>query len=180
VMAEARQALGIPLHVLIRPREGAFCYAGDEIEAMLRDIATAARLGADGVAIGALDAASRVDRELTGALLGAARPLAVTFHRAFDAVRDPLEAAEVLLTLGIERVLTSGGAATAEAGIPVLAELVRRGTPRLTVLAGGGIRAHNAGRIVRQTGVGELHLRAGPGAAWVREVVAALTPGSAA
>jgi copper homeostasis protein len=172
-----RQLLTIPLHVLIRPRSGDFHYAGDEIAVMLQDIAAVARLGADGVVLGALDAAARVDRAVTRTLKEAAHPMAVTFHRAFDRVRNPVEAAETLMELGLPRVLTSGGAPSAAEGIPVLAELVRRGAASLTILAGGGIRAHNARRIVEETGVAELHLRAGPAAEWIAAVRTALADG---
>jgi copper homeostasis protein len=174
LVAAVRQLLVLPLHVLIRPRGGDFRYAGDEIAGMLQDIAAVARLGADGVVIGALDAAARVDRTLTRELMEAAHPMAVTFHRAFDRARDPVEAAETLRELGLERVLTSGCAPSAEAGIPVLTELVRRSGASLTILAAGGIREHNARRLVEQTGVAELHLRAGPAAEWITGVLKAL------
>ena len=177
LVGRTRHLLTIPLHVLIRPRSGDFQYAGDEIAVMLQDIAAVARLGADGVVIGALDAEARVDRAVTRTLKEAAHPMAVTFHRAFDRARNPIEAAETLMELGLPRVLTSGGAPTAAEGIPVLAELVRRGAASLTILAGGGIRAHNARRIVEETGVAELHLRAGPAAEWIAAVRTALADG---
>jgi copper homeostasis protein len=177
LVERTRQLLTIPLHVLIRPRSGDFHYAGDEISVMLQDIAAVARLGADGVVIGALDAAARVDRAVTRTLKEAAHPMTVTFHRAFDQVRNPFEAAETLMELGLPRVLTSGGAPSAAEGIPVLAELVRRGAASLTILAAGGIRAPNARRIVEETGVAELHLRAGPAAGWIVAVRTALVDG---
>jgi copper homeostasis protein len=124
--------------------------------------------------LGALDAGRNVDRAALERLLAAARPLAVTFHRAFDEVPDPLAALEILAELGVDRVLTSGQAATAEAGIPRLKLLVTRAAGRIAILAGGGIRAHNAARIVEQTGVRELHLRAGPRAEWLLGVARAL------
>ena len=173
LLAGVRERVILPLHVLIRPRGGDFLYSGDEIATMLRDIATARRLGVEGVVLGGLDAAGQVDQELTRRLLDAARPMAVTFHRAFDQVRDPMEALDVLVALGVERVLTSGQSETAEAGIALLARLVRRAGSALGVLPGGGIRAHNAVRIVTATGVGEIHLRYGE---WFAEVVRRINP----
>jgi copper homeostasis protein len=81
--------------------------------------------------------------------------LRVTFHRAFDMTRDLLESFAALERLGLERVLTSGGAASARAGIPMLATLVRRAAGHVTILAGGGITGDNVGEIVAATGVRE-------------------------
>ncbi|HEV8599112.1 MAG TPA: copper homeostasis protein CutC [Gemmatimonadales bacterium] len=159
LLAEVREKVALPLHALIRPRGGDSLYSGDEIAVMLRDIAAARDLGADGLVLGALDAEGRVDSATLRRLLDVARPAAVTFHRAFDLGRDPAEALDALVALGIERVLTSGQAATAEAGIPRLAELVVRAAGRIEILAGGGIQASNAARIVRETGVREIHVR---------------------
>jgi copper homeostasis protein len=164
----------LPLHVMIRARPGDFHYAGDELEQMRRDIAAVRALGIAGVVLGTLDERGAIDTLALERLVEAARPMAVTFHRAFDRVADPLAALDVLMELGIERVLTAGHAGSAEAGIPMLAELVQRSAGRSEILAGGGIRQHNVRRIVRETGVREVHLRAGPGAVWLRGVRAAL------
>jgi len=88
-----------------------------------------------------------------------ARPLRVTFHRAFDMTQDLLGSLAALERLGIERVLTSGGAASARAGIPMLATLVRRAAGHVIILAGGGITDDNVGEIVAATGVREVHVR---------------------
>ncbi len=159
MLATVRERVSIPLHVLIRPRGGDFLYDEDEVAVMLRDIADCRGMGADGVVIGALLAGGAVDRDITRRLIDAARPLAVTFHRAFDLARDDGEALEELVSLGIERVLTSGQARTAEAGIPLLARLVAQAGERITILAGGGIDESNAARIVRETGAREIHVR---------------------
>ncbi len=159
VMAVVRQEIPVPIHVLIRPRGGDFRYATDEVAVMLADIAEAKRLGVAGVVIGALNSEGTIDERVTGALVRAARPMAVTFHRAFDLAADPIESMEALSRLGIERVLTSGQANTALQGIPVIRSLVERFRGRVTVLAGGGIGEGNAAQIVRETGVTEIHLR---------------------
>lgn len=158
-IAVARERLQIGLFVLIRPRGGDFRYTPEEYETMARDVTAAKAAGADGLVLGALTEDGQVDRAGMSRLLDAARPLPVTFHRAFDAARNLDEALEVLLGLGVQRVLTSGGEATAVAGIPTLTRLVRRAGAGLTILAGGGIDESNALRIVRETGVREIHLR---------------------
>jgi len=158
-IALARERLGVGLFVLIRPRGGDFRYSPEEYETMVRDVTVARDAGADGIVLGALTPDGQVDRDGVRRLLDAAGPLPVTFHRAFDASRDLDEALDVLLGLGVQRVLTSGGEATALEGIPALTRLVRRAAGRLGILAGGGIDESNARQIVRETGVREIHLR---------------------
>ncbi len=150
----------IPVSVLVRPRTGDFLYTEDELDVMRRDIATARALDVDGVVIGALTREGDVDVAAVSQLVDAAGPLAVTFHRAFDFARDLPLALETLIELGVDRVLTSGGAASALAGAAPLAELVRQAGSRITVLAGGGITAANVADVVRRSGAQEVHLRA--------------------
>src|SRR5690606_35596625 len=133
-IALARERLRIPLFVLVRPRGGDFLYDADEVDVMRRDIEVARSLGADGVVIGALTPDGRVDEQATRALIAAARPMRVTFHRAFDAVRDPREALETLVALGADRVLTAGGAPSALEGADALRRLVAQAAGRLVVL----------------------------------------------
>jgi copper homeostasis protein len=156
---ECRKRVSIPLYVMIRPRGGDFLYSDVEIEVMWRDIAHAKQLGADGVVLGLLKPNATVDVTRTAVLVAAARPLDVTFHRAIDVARDPEEALEALVGLGIDRVLTSGQAPTAVKGAGVIARLVRRAAGRIVILAGGGIDEKNVASIVKQTGVREVHVR---------------------
>ena len=158
-IAIVRGRVSIPIFVIVRPRGGDFLYDADDVAVMLRDIAAARSAGADGVVIGALTTDGRSDTELTRRLLDAARPLAVTFHRAFDVVRDQVEALDALLALGVDRVLTSGGAPTALEGMSRLRRLVEHARDGITILAGGRVDASNASRIVAETGVRELHVR---------------------
>ena len=171
-IARARERLKIGLFVLIRPRGGDFCYTPEEYETMARDVLAAKSLGADGVVIGALTERGTVDRDGVRRLLEAAHPLPLTFHRAFDASRNLDESLEVIQELGFQRILTSGGAPTAEEGIPVLRRLVTK-ADHLTILACGTIGA-NVRTIVEETGVREVHLRA----TRLRAVVDQLTLGS--
>lgn len=160
MIAEACRALRIPVMVLIRPRGGDFRYSSSEIHAMLDSIERAKELGAAGVVVGALDAEGGVDRAAMARLVAAARPMSVTFHRAFDVVPDRAAALETLVTLGVNRVLTSGGAPSAEAGTPELKRLVERAAGRIGILAGGRVRPDNVAAIVKATGVHEVHAHA--------------------
>lgn len=159
MIATVRERVSVPVFVIVRPRGGDFLYDADDVAVMLRDVEAARGNGADGVVIGALTAEGRVDAELTRRLVDAARPLAVTFHRAFDVVRDQHEALDTLLAFGVDRVLTSGGAPTALEGMPRIRRLVAHAGGGIALLAGGRVDASNAARIVAETGVRELHVR---------------------
>lgn len=160
MIRQARTVSGIGLHVIIRPRGGDFLYGGDEFAAMEADIETAKSEGADGVVIGQLTDDGRIDVERTRQFMARARPLAVTFHRAFDMTPEPFEALETLIGLGADRVLTSGQEASVLEGLPLIAELVRRAGQRIIVMPGGGITARNAGRIVAAAKPREIHFAA--------------------
>jgi copper homeostasis protein len=152
-----RERVSIGMHVIIRPRGGDFCYSEAEFQAMGFDVDYARETGAEGVVIGILREDGAVDTARTGELVRRARPMAVTFHRAFDMARDPREALEALVSLGIERVLTSGQEASAFEGADLIAELVTRAAGRIIVMPGGGITVRNAARIVARTGAREVH-----------------------
>jgi copper homeostasis protein len=160
MIRQARTVAGIKLHVIIRPRGGDFLFDDDEFAVMRADIDTAKAEGADGVVIGLLMADGKIDAERTGALTAQARPLSVTFHRAFDMTPDPFEALETLVGLGIDRVLTSGQEATVLEGLPLIAELIRRAGGRIIVMPGGGITARNVSRIAATARPREIHFAA--------------------
>jgi copper homeostasis protein len=143
--------------LIIRPRPGDFCYEEEEIEIMRLDMAAAKNLGADGVVLGVLDAAGNVDVHRTRQLVELARPLSVTFHRAFDMSEDLFRALEDVCTTGADRILTSGGEPTCMQGVDTIARLVKAASGRIMIMAGGGIRDHNAASIVERTGVREIH-----------------------
>jgi copper homeostasis protein len=153
-----RGRLGV--HVLIRPRGGDFVYDEVEEDVMARDIRAARAAGADGVVIGALTPGGAVDVALTARLVALARPMTVTFHRAFDEAADPAAAFGDVLELGADRLLTSGGAATALEGAGLIGKLVERSAGKLQVMAGGGVTEDTAADIVRRTRVGDLHFSA--------------------
>jgi len=152
--------LGLVVHVMIRPRGGDFCYTAREFDSMQRDVHEARRLGADGVVFGVLAPDGTIDADRSRILIEAARPLRVTVHRAFDVSRDPEEALDTLIGLGVDRVLTSGQQAVVTDGLPLVRSLVRWGAGRIGILPGGGITAANVAEVVRATGVREVHVHA--------------------
>ncbi len=156
-IATACRTLTIPVHVLIRPRGGNFVYSDAELATIRREVAEARSLGASGVVLGLLNPDGSIDRERTARLVEAARPLAITFHKAFDACRDPHEALEVLAGLGIERILTSGQRPTAIEGLPLLADLARASGGRIRIMAGGSIREDDIPRLLA-AGLNEIHI----------------------
>lgn len=156
----------VPVHVMIRPREGDFAYSAAELAAMRDGVRMAQRAGAAGVVFGVSRPDGALDLAAMAELVLLARPLRVGVHRAFDRVPDAEVALDELVALGVDLVLTSGLAATAEEGIPVLARLVRRAAGRVVVMPGGGVRAHNVRRIVEATGAAEVHARASDPAAF--------------
>jgi copper homeostasis protein len=157
-IAVARQQLDIELNVMIRPRGGDFCYSELEFEVMKYDIQQAKQLGANGVVIGLLNPDGSVDRERTAALVELARPLRVTFHRAFDMSRDPQTALETLIELGLDRVLTSGQEASALEGLELITRLVQQAAGRIIVMPGGGINERNIQKIIAQSGATNIHI----------------------
>jgi copper homeostasis protein len=160
MVRRARTIAGIRLHVIIRPRGGDFLFDDDEFAVMEGDIDSAKAEGADGVVIGLLTADAKVDVDRTRRLVERARPMAVTFHRAFDMTVDPFAALDTLIDLGIDRVLTSGQEESVLEGLPLLAELVRRAGDRIVVMPGGGITARNVARIIAEARPREIHFAA--------------------
>lgn len=157
---EARKVPGLKLHVLIRPRGGDFVYTPEEIDAMVADIQAAKNEGADGVVIGALTPEGDIDIEACKKMAAAAEGMNITFHRAFDLCKDPLKALDDIIALGCNRLLTSGQAASALEGTPLLAQLVDRGKGHIIILAGGGVSPDNAAEIITRGRVNELHASA--------------------
>ena len=150
----------LPVHVLIRPRAGDFCYSADELAMMETDICQANNLGAAGVVFGALTHCGSVDEPAVSRLTQAAKGMQVTFHRAFDLASDPWSALETLLEMGIHYLLSSGQAPSAVEGKGLLRELVRRTKGKLAVMPGGGVNESNAGALARATGAEWLHASA--------------------
>ncbi len=151
-------SVALPAHVLIRPREGNFCYDKAELGIMLDDIRFCREAGAAGVVVGALDASGNLDVPALEALRDAAGSLEVTCHRAFDYTRDPLSALETLVALGFGRVLSSGQAPTAFEGRFLLQQLVEESAGRITIMPGAGISPKNIRALASISGAQEFHL----------------------
>lgn len=157
-IALARERLEIKLHVIIRPRGGDFLYSDLEFAIMRRDIVVAKELGADGVVIGLLTAEGEIDVPRTRELTELARPMSVTFHRAFDVARSPFEAMETLIDVGIDRILTSGQEESVSEGAELIAKLIAEAGDRIVIMPGGGFSERNVARIVARTGAREIHV----------------------
>src|SRR5258708_13919741 len=143
-MRMARARVKLPIFAMIRPRAGNFVCAPHELVQMHSDIAMARRMGMDGIVLGVLTRDRRVDIAGTRELLKAAEALPVTFHRAFDEAANLDIALQDVIETGAARILTSGGATAAPAGIERLAHLVAAASDSILVLPGGGINASKA------------------------------------
>lgn len=152
------------LHVIIRPRGGDFLYTPLELERMEEDIRICRDLGVDGVVFGCLTEEGEVDKEANRRLVELARPMSVTFHRAFDRTADPMKALEDIISLGCNRILTSGQQPKAIDGINLLAQLEKKlkeyPLPPIQLLAGSGVNEENIRQIFDATGIHEYHFSA--------------------
>lgn len=147
----------IETHVLIRERAGGFVYSSDEKEIMLADIALSAALGVHGVVVGALNEDLRPDKEWLKEARKAAGKLELTFHRAFDEVNGWQEAMETLIESGFQRILTSGQAPDVLSGVETLKSMKLLAAGRIEIMAGGGVRAENAGKVIAYAQPDAIH-----------------------
>lgn len=149
----------VPVFAMIRPRGGDFTYDENDLDVMRRDIEAAKELGVHGIVSGVLEPGGFIDRDSTLALVDAASPLPFTFHRAFDLAPELERALAMLRSIGVRRILTSGGASTALVGADAIAKLRRQAGDGLTLLAGGGVRAAHVAELIHVSGVREVHAR---------------------
>ncbi len=161
LMQSVRKYVRLPIHVMIRPRPGDFCYSNHELEIMRNDIQAAKQSKMDGVVLGILQENTRVDVERTKMLVELAHPLPVTFHRAFDLAKNPATALEEVIQTGASRILTSGGESRATDGLSILTHLVQAAKERVLIMPCGGINSGNIVRIVRATSAREIHTSVG-------------------
>jgi copper homeostasis protein len=157
LMRAVRAKVELPVFAMIRPRGGDFLYSESEFEQMVQAVATVKSCGLNGAVLGILDTGRRVDAERTRTLVERARPLPVTFHRAFDEAPDLLQALEQVIASGARRILTSGGKPNAESGSAMISELVKRAGVRIEILAGGGINPANLACLAQNSGAREFH-----------------------
>ena len=161
LMRTVRDQVNLPIHAMIRPRAGNFCYTETEFAVMQKEISLARQLGMDGIVLGILDSENRVDIGRTHKLVDIAGPLGVTFHRAFDESADLLCALEAVIQAGAKRILTSGGCPSAAQGAKTLAKLTAAAAGRVIIMPAAGIDAENAASLVRQSNAREVHASLG-------------------
>jgi copper homeostasis protein len=157
MMKAAREAVNIPVFPIIRPRGGDFLYSKAEYDIMVQDLRTCKEIGMDGVVFGFLDAAGNIDKDRTSRLVEIAYPMEVTFHRAFDHSREPMQALEDIINCGCNRILSSGTADVAGNGLAMLKKMVEAAGDRIIILPGSGIRAGNLAEIATATTATEFH-----------------------
>ncbi len=156
----ARKLPSLKLHAIIRPRGGDFLYDATELAIMIEDIRAARRIGVDGLVFGCLDENDDVDINSMEKLMAEAGDCPVTFHRAFDRCRDPFAALELIISLGVKRILTSGQAPTAPQGVELIRMLVKKSQGRISIMAGCGVNENNIRQLAQSTGVNEFHFSA--------------------
>lgn len=154
---EARKILTIPLNVMIRPRGGDFLYSKDEFSIMLQDVAFCKNAGCDAVVFGILNPDGTVNKEQCSRLVEAAYPMGVTFHRAFDRVNDPEQALKDVISIGCERILTSGLKPKVEEALDMISRLIHLAEDNIIIMPGSGVNAGNIKKIIEKTGAKEIH-----------------------
>jgi copper homeostasis protein len=155
---EVYRSAGVQFVAMVRPRAGDFVYGDDEVGVMLHDAQLLLDAGANGIVVGCLTRDHEIDARACARFAALAEGHAVVFHRAFDRIKEPFGALEILVDLGFTRILTSGGTKTALEGVKRLRELVERADGRIQILPGGGIRENNVEAVVKQTGCSQVHL----------------------
>ena len=148
------------LHIIIRPRGGDFLYSDHEFDVMKEDIKFAKSLGVDGVVFGILNRDGSIDLNRNRELVEIAKPMSTTFHRAFDTSIDPFIGLENLISLGFDRVLTSGQKEKAVESTKMIKKLIQVAGERITILPGSGLREHNLQNFIQSTGAKEIHMTA--------------------
>lgn len=155
-----RENINIDLSVMIRPRGGDFCYSDSEFSIMKEDILIAKKLGAECIVCGILLPTGDIDIPRTSQLVALAKPMQVTFHRAFDVCRTPQQALEDIILCGVDRLLTSGQGTKAYQGKELIKSLVEQAQNRISIMAGSGVNPDNKDELLKYCGVTELHLTA--------------------
>lgn len=160
LVQRARATTHLPLMMMLRPREGGFCYSAAEFAQMALDLKFGLAAGVDGFVFGCLNADGTIDQRRTTHLVKLAAGRQTVFHRAFDVTPDPSVALETLIALGVTRVLTSGRQSTAWEGADLIRQLVAQAAGRIEILPGGGIRAAQVAALVQRTGATQVHASA--------------------
>ena len=157
MISMARNILQIPIHIMIRPREGDFLYSKRELKSMEYDIDMIKDSGVEGVVLGILNSDGSVDIENLSRMVEIANPMNVTFHRAFDGAKDPFQALDDIIRSGAGRILTSGQRATAIEGKELIAQLIQKAKGKISIMPGSSVNASNIAELARFTFANELH-----------------------
>jgi copper homeostasis protein len=156
LLKKVSENITIPVHILIRPRSGNFCYTEDEFLLMKENIKICVELGFNAIVSGVLNPDNTIDIERTKELIALSKPLSFTFHRAFDYIENSKKAFEILIGLGVDSILTSGKQDRAEKGIELLKELQLLAKNSILIIPGSGINATNA-RLFKEAGFYQIH-----------------------
>ena len=151
------EKLNIPIFPMIRARGGNFVYSKDEIEIMKEDIKLFKELGVKGIVLGCLTSENKIDLELTRELVDLAYPMEVTFHKAIDEITNPLDYIDDLVNIGIKRILTSGGKATALEGKDLINEMIKKSNEKLKVVVAGKVTKENLNELSNLISANEFH-----------------------
>ena len=151
------EKLNIPIFPMIRARGGNFVYSKEEIEIMKEDIKAFTDLGVKGVVFGFLTSNNKIDLELTKELVDLAYPMEVTFHKAIDEILNPLDYIDDLVNIGIKRILTSGGEATALEGKDLINEMIKKSNGRLKIVVAGKVTKENLNGLSNLISADEFH-----------------------
>ena len=151
------EKLNIPIFPMIRARGGNFIYSKDEIEIMKEDIKIFKELGVKGLVLGCLTSDNKIDLELTKELVDLAYPMEVTFHKAIDEIQNPLDYIDDLVNIGIKRILTSGGKATALEGKDLINEMIKKSNGRLKIVVAGKVTKENLNDLSNLISADEFH-----------------------
>ena len=154
-----KQNTNLKVIAMVRPRGAGFCYSKADFETMKTDAKILLENGADGIAFGCLDNEGNIQIEQTREIIDIIKKYEgeAVFHRAFDCVKDPFESMGILISMGVNRVLTSGRKAKAMDGIELISKLQEAYGEKIEILAGSGINASNAREMMEKTGIWQVH-----------------------
>lgn len=153
----ALKLLKIPVFPIIRPRGGDFCYSPEELEIMKEDIKICKSLGAKGVVLGMLNENNEIDFEVVKEFVELASPMEVTFHKAIDELKNPVEAIDGLINAGVKRILSSGTKATALEGKDILNKMIEKAQGKIIIVVAGGVTADNFSEVSKNIVSQEYH-----------------------
>jgi len=156
-IATLMERINIPIRILIRPKAGNFIYTDPELLQIISDIHFCKNIGIEGVVIGALNMNGSVNKEQTKAMVKAAKPMNVTFHRAFDDCHNLQQDLEDVIDCGCDTLLTCGQNKNVTDGISNLEQLIKLGNKRITILAGSGVN-HTNTKALYKIGIRNFHL----------------------